>query len=46
VLQIINTENDAPEALLSILRKIPSARPGQRNGAGASKGAHGYDIVG
>ena len=48
VQQIINTENDAPEVLLSVLRKLPPAQPAH-SGAGdtnASRGAHGYDIVG
>ncbi|HEV7802089.1 MAG TPA: response regulator [Burkholderiales bacterium] len=48
VQQIINTENDAPEMLLSVLRTIPFSTSAHAGKAGdsASKGAHGYDIVG
>ncbi len=45
VQQIINTEDDAPEVLLSVLRMLP---PGQTapHTLSASKGDHGYHIVG
>jgi CheY-like chemotaxis protein len=44
VQQIINTEDETPEALLSVLRRIPSSRAARP--AAAPEKKHGYDIVG
>jgi DNA-binding response OmpR family regulator/nitrogen-specific signal transduction histidine kinase len=44
VQQIINTEDDAPEALLSMLRKLPPT-PGSSPHTDALRGTHDYHIV-
>jgi PAS domain S-box-containing protein len=45
VQQIINTENDAPEALRTVLRKIPVPPAAAASAAAASEKAHGYDTA-
>ncbi|MES2563339.1 MAG: response regulator [Pseudomonadota bacterium] len=45
VQQIINTEDDGPEMLLSVLRKLPPGQSAPRT-SDESRGTHDYHIVG